>query len=407
MNKKKISVIGLGYIGLPTATLLASRGFKVDGVDINPLIIKNLNKKKCHIKEKGVDQLLALSLNSGNLSLKSIPQASDVFIIAVPTPITKGAKMPKPNIKMVIEAVRSIIELIEDYNLIIIESTVPMGTTNLIRELLEDKGINTEKIYIAHCPERVLPGNILDELIHNDRIIGGINKKSSQAAEDFYKIFVKGKIYQTEAKTAELCKLTENSFRDVNIAFANELSMICDKENINVYELINLTNKHPRVNILQPGPGVGGHCIAVDPWFIISQNPNLSKVMTASRQVNLEKTKWVFDKIISETDRCKSEKNIEPVIACFGLTFKPDVDDIRESPSIEILEKLSNKGFSLLVVEPNIKKYKNFKIIKQSEAIKRANILVFLVNHKEFKTIKNHKKLEEKLLLDFCDFLSF
>ena len=406
MIKKKISVIGLGYIGLPTAALLASKEFEVIGVDSNISIVKDLKNFKSHIKEIGLDELLISSLKSGNLSITSTPKASDIFIITVPTPINKNEKTPTPNLNFVFDAVLTLIGLIEENNMIIIESTVPMGTTNSIKNLLKKNGINVENIFIAHCPERVLPGNIIHELIHNDRIIGGIDNKSSKEAADFYKSFVKGNIYKTEAKIAELCKLTENSFRDTNIAFANELSMICDKYDIDVFKLINLTNKHPRVNVLEPGPGVGGHCIPVDPWFIISKDPDLSNLMSVSRKVNLKKTDWVIDKILKKTKKYKDETGKDPIIALFGLTFKKDVDDIRESPSIQIIEKLHNKGLSICVVEPNIKAFNDFNIISQSEAMIVANILVFLVKHKNFETIRNNKILDDKILLDFCNQLN-
>ena len=401
----KVCVIGLGYIGLPTAALLASKGFTVNGVDTNQQVVNNINDGKAHINEDGLDTLVNLSVKSKNFYATLKPEISEIFIIAVPTPVYKTDDISTPNLNYVMKAVKSIIGVIKNNDLLIIESTIPVGTTNKVEMLLKKNGIDTTKIYIAHCPERVLPGNILPELIKNDRVIGGINNKSSLIAEIFYRSFVKGKIYKTDSKTAEMCKLTENSFRDVNIAFANELSMICAKEEINTLELINLTNKHPRVNILQPGPGVGGHCIAVDPWFIISKHRASSNLIKMSRQVNLQKTEWVINEIIKVSNIYKKKNNKKPIISCFGFTFKANVDDTREAPSIQIIESLTLKGYDIIVVEPNVKSFQGFKIVDLSDGIKKANICVFLVKHKEFEVINTSIHLDHKDVLDFCGLL--
>jgi UDP-N-acetyl-D-mannosaminuronic acid dehydrogenase len=405
MIKKNICVLGLGYIGLPTAALLASEGFLVNGVDTNEEIISKINEGKAHIYEPGLNELVRLTVKSNMFKAALIPSSSDIFIIAVPTPIHNYNNILTPNIDYVMMAVKSIIGIIRENNSIIIESTIPVGTTLKIELLLKKNGIDITKVNIAHCPERVLPGNILHELIYNDRVIGGINNRSSSVIEDFYKTFVKGNIYKTDSKTAEMCKLTENSFRDVNIAFANELSMICDKEEIDVLKLINLTNKHPRVNILQPGPGVGGHCIAIDPWFIISQHKLLSNLMKTARDVNLKKTQWVIDKILENCNSFKEKKGRKPIIALFGLTFKADIDDTRESPSLQIIETLNKKEFETVVIDPNIKLLENINLMDFTQAINIADIFVFLVKHKEFINLNISKQLINKDVLDFCGLL--
>jgi UDP-N-acetyl-D-mannosaminuronic acid dehydrogenase len=405
MIKNKICVLGLGYIGLPTAALLASEGFIVNGVDTNEEVVSKINLGKAHVYEPGLDELVKLTVESNMFEATLVPQPSDIFIIAVPTPVHNSNNILTPNIDYVMMAVKSILGIIRENNSLIVESTIPVGTTLKIELLLKEKGIDTTKINIAHCPERVLPGNILHELIYNDRVIGGVNDISSSVIESFYKVFVKGNIYKTDSKTAEMCKLTENSFRDVNIAFANELSMVCDKEEIDVLKLINLTNKHPRVNILQPGPGVGGHCIAIDPWFIISRHKILSNLMKTARDVNLKKTQWVIDKILENCNSFKEKKGRKPIIAFFGLTFKADIDDTRGSPSLQIIETINKKEFETVVIDPNIKLLKNNNLINFSQAINIADIFVFLVKHKEFININISEQLINKDVLDFCGLL--
>jgi len=346
-----VSVIGLGYIGLPTAALIASRGIKVSGVDLNPDIVKTINRGKIHIVEPDLDQLVKNSVLSGNLRAKTIADKADVFIISVPTPFKANHK---PDLSYIESAVKAIAPILDKGNLVILESTSPVGTSEKIAEWIKEirpemalpelgKEIISD-LHIAHCPERVLPGNILYELVQNDRIIGGISRESARKAVDFYKIFVKGDCLITDCRTAELSKLVENSYRDVNIAFANELSLICDKLNINVWELINLANRHPRVEILQPGPGVGGHCIAVDPWFVVDSAPHEAKIIKLARSVNDEKPNFVLKKI--DEAIANSRKDVSELsIACLGLSFKPDIDDFRESPAMEISKKVSTIGF--------------------------------------------------------------
>jgi UDP-N-acetyl-D-mannosaminuronic acid dehydrogenase len=384
---EKVCVLGLGYVGLPTACLLASHGFRVYGVDINPQIIETLSFGKTHIVEPGLADILQEVFTSGNLTVSTEPQLADVFIIAVPTPF-KGDHVP--DISYIESATKSISSHISPGNLVILESTSPVGTTEKIadwlKELRPDLDI-ASSIYIAHCPERVLPGNALAEIIQNDRVIGGINNSSTEKAVQLYQKFVQGEILATNARTAELAKLTENSFRDVNIAFANELSMICDKLNIDVWELIKLANHHPRVNILNPGPGVGGHCIAVDPWFIVDAAPEMARLIRTAREVNDSKPDFVVAKVKEAASKFKN-----PKIACLGLSYKPDIDDLRESPAIKIVEKLLEENLgSIFIVEPHIQKLpdalKNsvrVQLVDLVVAYQQCNIIVTLVKHKCF-----------------------
>jgi len=396
---KKICVIGLGYIGLPTAALLASKGYEVHGVDVVQNVVDTINQGKIHIVEPDLDVFVKAAVQSNKLIADTKPTEADVFIIAVPTPFYKsGYDVPTPNIDYVISATKSIAPYIKDGNIVILESTSPVGTTEKIEEVLKDSGVNTEKVYIAHCPERVLPGKIMIELVENDRIVGGLTKEATQKVAEFYKTFVEGKVLKTDARTAELCKLTENSFRDVNIAFANELSIICDKYGIDVWELRELANHHPRVNILFPGVGVGGHCIAVDPWFIVSDNKDEAKLIRTAREVNNYKTEWVIEKIKNEALKFEVKNKSKPKIACMGLAFKPDIDDLRESPALYITKRLINEKLDVLPVEPNIEKFDEFEVYDYKEVINKADIIVFLVAHKEFKDLE----INNKKILDFC-----
>jgi len=395
---KKICVIGLGYIGLPTAALLANRGYEVHGVDVIQSVVDTINKGKIHIVEPDLDTFVKAAVQSGKLKADTKPTEADVFIIAVPTPFHKsGYDIPTPNIDYVISATKSIAPYVKEGDIVILESTSPVGTTEKIEEVLKENGVNTEKLYIAHCPERVLPGKIMTELVENDRIVGGLTKEATKKVSEFYKTFVNGEILQTDAKTAELCKLTENSFRDVNIAFANELSIICDKYGIDVWELRTLANHHPRVNILYPGVGVGGHCIAVDPWFIVSDNKENAKLIKSAREVNNYKTEWVIEKIKNEALKFEVENKRKAKIACMGLAFKPDIDDLRESPSLYITKRLINEKLDILAVEPNIEKFEEFEIYNYQDALDKADIIVFLVAHKEFKDLE----INDKKVLDF------
>ena len=389
MLSKKVCVIGLGYIGLPTAALLANQGFKVQGVDINREVVDTINNGNIHIIEPDLYEYVNKAVRKGNLYADLEPTEADIFIIAVPTPFHEGYV---PNIDYIVDATKKIAPFVRKNNIIILESTSPVGTTEKVQAVLMDEGVNILEIFIAHCPERVLPGNIMKELVDNDRIVGGINSKSTYETVNFYSQFVKGEILATDAKTAEMAKLTENSFRDVNIAFANELSILCDNLDINVSNLIELANKHPRVNILNPGPGVGGHCIAVDPWFIIHKDPDNAKLIHTARVLNNYKTDWVVQKIKEEAQKIKKHQT---KIACLGLAFKPDIDDLRESPALQIANELKSSGYEILAVEPNISKHSDFEIINLNDAIKSADLIVRLVNHKEFKN------------LDFENMLSF
>ncbi len=395
MNKK-ICVIGLGYIGLPTAALLANKGYEVHGVDVVQNTVDIINRGEIHIVEPELDTFVKSAVNSGNLKADTKPTQADIFIIAVPTPFHKGFV---PNIDYIISATKSIAPYLEEGNIVILESTSPVGTTDKIEEILKKEKVDTSKIFIAHCPERVLPGQIMRELVENDRIVGGITLKATKKTVEFYNTFVSGEVLSTDARTAEMAKLTENSFRDVNIAFANELSILCNKFDIDVWELIKLANRHPRVNILQPGTGVGGHCIAVDPWFIVHAGGDDAKIIKTAREVNSYKTKWVIEKIKNEVLIFEAKNGRKAKIACMGLSFKPDIDDLRESPALYITKRLIADGLNVLAVEPNIENYKDFKIVDYKQALKEADIITFLVGHKEF------KGLDIKTNLDFCGVL--
>ncbi len=389
-----VCVIGLGYIGLPTASLLGTKGFKVFGVDTSEHVVNTINQGKIHIVEPDLDILVKSAVQSGNLKAGLQPQEADVFILAVPTPFKDDHI---PDLSYVEAATRVIAPFVKPGNIVILESTSPVGTTDdIVAKILSEEGHDVGRdVYVAHCPERVLPGRILTELVENDRIVGGINEISTEKVIEFYRAFVRGEILATDAKTAELSKLSENSFRDVNIAFANELSLICDQENINVWELIKLANRHPRVNILQPGPGVGGHCIAVDPWFIVARSPDQARLIRTAREVNDAKPHWVIEKVKVSADKFKN-----PVIGCLGLAFKADVDDLRESPALDIVKKIRKQDIGeVLVAEPNLTEHKDFTLLPYQEVIKRSDIVLLLVDHKPFKSLKA-ADLKEKILID-------
>lgn len=391
---KSICVVGLGYIGLPTASLLGTKGYQVTGVDVSADVVDTINKGRIHIVEPDLDLLVKSAVNSGKLSASLEPVKADIFIIAVPTPFKDEHE---PDLSYVEQATQAISPYIEPGNLVILESTSPVGTTeNHVAQILSNNGHNIdEDVFVAHCPERVLPGKILIELVQNDRIVGGINPQSTEVAAAFYREFVSGEVLETNARTAELSKLTENSFRDVNIAFANELSIICDKEHIDVWDLIALANRHPRVNILQPGPGVGGHCIAVDPYFIIHRADEQAQLIKAARQVNEAKPDWVVNKVVA-----KAEKFKRPTIACLGLSFKANVDDLRESPAVDIVTRLRELDIGDLVIcEPNIDNHPQFQLHTIQEALDKADIILLLVDHKEFQSL-SAAKLSEKVIID-------
>ncbi len=374
---KRVSVIGLGYIGLPTAAILATHGIEVVGVDVNKTAVETINQGKIHIVEPDLEAMVHSAVMNGKLRAVLKPEKAHCFIIAVPTPFKEGHK---PDLSYIEAAAKSIAPVLEPGNLIILESTSPVGTTEKLKEWLPPIDLD-----IAYCPERVLPGHILREIVGNDRIIGGLNPKSAERAKQLYQIFVKGECLTTDARTAEMTKLTENSFRDVNIAFANELSLICEHLHINVWELIRLANRHPRVNILQPGPGVGGHCIAVDPWFIVDSAPHLARLIRGAREVNDSKPRHVLAQIKEKLKKFK-----KPKIACLGLSFKADIDDIRESPALEIAEHLAKESLPLMIVEPHLDTlpkcldFPHVKMVSMEEAIKQADVVVVLVNHRKF-----------------------
>ncbi len=390
---KKICVIGLGYIGLPTAALLANRGYDIHGVDIDQNTVDIINRGEIHIVEPELDTFVKSAVNSKKLKADIKPTEADVYIIAVPTPFHEGFV---PNIDYVIAATLAIVPYIKPGNIVILESTSPVGTTDRIEALLADNGITIAEIYVAHCPERVLPGKIMKELVENDRIVGGTTVAATQITAHFYRDFVQGEVLETDAKTAEMAKLTENSYRDTNIAFANELSILCDKFDINVWELIRLANRHPRVNILQPGAGVGGHCIAVDPWFIVHKGGKDAKMIRTAREVNTYKTEWTIEKIKNAALEFEKANGRKAKVACMGLAFKPDIDDLRESPALQITKRLVKDGYTVLAVEPNIASHPDLPIVNYLVAIKEADVVAFLVGHKEFKPLKI------EYALDFC-----
>jgi len=402
MIKRKlyVNVLGLGYIGLPTAALIASKGMYVTGVDINPAIVDLVNNGKVHIVEPDLEGLVYKVVQEGYLTASMQPTESDVYIIAVPTPLTNNNL---PDISFVEKAIEMIIPYVREENMIIIESTCPIGTTEKMYEkIIRAKPNLKNKIYMAYCPERVLPGRILYELEYNSRIVGGIDKASAEKIKDFYKSFVKGDIYTTNSKVAEMCKLIENAYRDVNIAFANEVSMLAEDLGLNPWEVIELANKHPRVNILKPGVGVGGHCIPIDPWFLISIYPERTKLIKAAREVNMYKTQWVIEKIKKEIENFKRNFHKEPVIACLGLTYKENVDDIRESPSLYIVEKLMKEGFEILPVDPYVEQDRiGLRLYDLNEALNTADIVVILVPHSVFIS----KILDAKTVIDFTGVL--
>jgi UDP-N-acetyl-D-mannosaminuronic acid dehydrogenase len=395
-----ISIIGLGYIGLPTATLFASRKKKVIGVDINPHVVDTINQGKIHIVEPELDMLVHSAVTEGFLRATTQPEPADAFLIAVPTPFTDGHK---PDLSYIEAAAKAIAPVLARGNLVILESTSPVGTTeklaNWLAEARPDLSFPQQAgegadIQIAYCPERVLPGKVVHELVANDRVIGGLTHKASEMASALYKTFVEGELALTNARTAEMCKLTENSFRDVNIAFANELSMICDKLGIDVWELIALANRHPRVNILQPGAGVGGHCIAVDPWFIVDTTPNEARLIRTAREVNDHKPEWVLEKVkaaIADAMASKPGSTLADIkVACLGLAFKPDIDDLRESPAVEITKNIAQLGCQVLAVEPNIEELPealnlpNLTMNTLEDALHSANVVCILVKHRSF-----------------------
>ena len=375
-------MIGLGYIGLPTAAIMARSHIQVTGIDVNQKVVETINKGEIHIVEPDLDTLVKKVVTDGYLTAQTQTTEADVYLIAVPTPF-KGEY--EPDLAYVESAIKGLATSLKEGNLVVIESTSPVGTTEKMQKLINQiRPDLVGKYHMAYCPERVLPGNVIYELEHNDRAIGGIDKVSTQKAIDFYSLFVKGKLHATNAQTAEMTKLVENASRDVQIAFANELSMIADKADINVWELIELANKHPRVNILQPGTGVGGHCIAVDPWFIVSGFPEEAVIIKTAREINKGKTEWVINKIRKTAHDFEKKHKRWPKIACMGLAFKPNIDDLRESPAMYVTQSLIGHGYDVLPVEPNIKEHKHLKLFSIDEALNDADVVAYLVAHDEF-----------------------
>ena len=400
MPYSRISVIGLGYIGLPTAAVFASRKMQVIGVDVNPRVVETINKGEIHIVEPELDMVVRAAVTEGSLHATTTPEPADAFLIAVPTPFTGDHQ---PDLKYIEAAAKAIAPVLKKGDLVVLESTSPVGATEQMAAWMAESRPDLSfpqsageesDIRIAHCPERVLPGHVIRELVENDRVIGGMTPKCSKAAHDLYKIIVAGECVITDTRTAEMAKLTENSFRDVNIAFANELSIICDKLGINVWELIRLANRHPRVNILQPGPGVGGHCIAVDPWFIVDTTPAEARIIRMAREVNEHKPEWVLDKVkaaITDVLAKKPGSTMSDIkVACLGLAFKPDIDDLRESPAVDIAQNITQLGCQVLAVEPNIEALP--KKLKQpglthaalADALATADLVCVLVKHRPF-----------------------
>lgn len=406
MRFETISIFGLGYIGLPTAAAFAGRKKKVIGVDVSQQVVETINRGEIHIVEPELDLLVNAAVTQGLLRATRDPEPADAFLIAVPTPFTDGNR---PDLSYVEAASRAIAPVLKKGDLVVLESTSPVGATEKVAQWMaevrsdlsfpQQAGENSD-IRVAHCPERVLPGKVVHELVQNDRVIGGLTRRCAESARDLYQTFVQGECILTDARTAEMCKLTENSFRDVNIAFANELSVIADKLDINVWELIRLANRHPRVSILQPGPGVGGHCIAVDPWFIVDSAPEDARLIRTARVVNDDKPRYVVGRIQRVASRFR-----EPVIACLGLAFKADIDDLRESPAIEIVEELASHSLGhILVVEPNIDALpqslaQHAELCDTADALNRADIVALLVDHREFRSI-DLRKLHEKAVVD-------
>ena len=401
MSFETISVIGLGYIGLPTAAVFASKGKKVVGVDINARAVETINRGAIHIVEPDLDQVVHAAVTRGDLRATTQPEAADAFLIAVPTPFKDEHQ---PDLRFVKAAAESIAPVLKKGDLVILESTSPVGSTEQMADWLAaarpdlrfPQHSDTPDIFVAYCPERVLPGQVMVELINNDRVIGGMTPACSARASELYRLFLKGECVETNARTAEMCKLTENSFRDVNIAFANELSLICADQGINVWELIALANRHPRVNILQPGPGVGGHCIAVDPWFIVAQNPELARLIRTAREVNDAKPQWVLDQVKTALADCLTQtgkRASDITIACFGLAFKPNIDDLRESPAVGVAQKIAEwHSGTTWVVEPHIEQLADALadkavLVSAGQALEQADILVMLVDHRAFRAI--------------------
>ena len=402
MQSKRVCVIGLGYIGLPTAALLASRGYQVIGVDLNVHVVATINQGHIHIVEPDLDAYVRSAVAAGRLKAYAQPQSADIYMICVPTPFHAGEGIPQPNIDYVLAATGSIAAFVKPGDLVILESTSPVGTTRKMAEVLSQAGVDMAQVRVAYCPERVLPGKIMTELVENDRVVGGLTPEATEAVSAFYKTFVRGAVLETDAATAEMCKLAENSYRDVNIAFANELSLLCAKSGINVWQLIKLANRHPRVNILQPGTGVGGHCIAVDPWFIVASDPDNARIIRTAREVNNYKTEWVIDQIKIAVAYASARTGKKTKVACLGLAFKPDIDDLRESPAVHVASALQAQCYDVVAVEPNIQSHDKLVLVTLEEALQAADVVAVLVKHRQFVQLAGAGELGGDGVLDFC-----
>jgi UDP-N-acetyl-D-mannosaminuronic acid dehydrogenase len=402
MKNKSICIVGLGYIGLPTASLLANSGYVVTGVDVNLHAVETINRGEIHIVEPDLDAFVRAAVVSKRLRAYTTPQPADIYMICVPTPFHEGSGIPQPNLDYVLTATRSVAPLVKAGDMVILESTSPVGTTRQMGEVLREAGVDLEQVHLAYCPERVLPGKIMVELLENDRVVGGLTPEATRAVGDFYRSFVRGEVLETDAPTAEMCKLTENSYRDVNIAFANELSLLCSNAGIDVWRLIELANRHPRVNILQPGTGVGGHCIAVDPWFIVASDPDNARVIRTAREVNNTKTAWVIDQIKLAVADASAKTGRRPRVACLGLAFKPDIDDLRESPAVHVADALRAQGYDVVAVEPNIEKHPGFELTTLEDALASADVVAILVKHRQFVSRAKGAGFGGVRVLDFC-----
>jgi UDP-N-acetyl-D-mannosaminuronic acid dehydrogenase len=406
VQTKTVCVIGLGYIGLPTAALLAGKGYQVIGVDISPKTVEMINRGKIHIVEPDLDAFVRSAVSSGRLKAQTKPAQADIFMVCVPTPLSeKRDGVPQPDITYVESAIRSLAAYLRPGNSVILESTSPVGTTAQMANILVDLGIDISQIHIAYCPERVLPGKIMEEIVENDRVVGGLLPSAAEVVSEFYKTFVRGEVIKTDAPTAEMCKLAENSYRDVNIAYANELSLICADAGINVAKLIELANRHPRVNILTPGVGVGGHCIAVDPWFVVAKDPTNARLIYTARNVNDYKTEWVIKQISEKINTLHMSLKRKPEVACLGLAFKPDIDDLRESPALIVALRLLNQDCELVAVEPNIESHEKLRLVTLDEAIEKSDLIVMLVKHRDFVYARLNERFAKSNVLDFCGIL--
>lgn len=401
MATGRVSVIGLGYIGLPTAALLAQTGYEVSGTDISTHVVETVNRGEVHIIEPGLETVVRDQVSAGNLRAYSTVQHSDIYFICVPTPLAQGEERPKPDLSFVMQAAEQIAAVLEPGNIVILESTSPVGATEAVYDLLYSLGAPASQCDFAYCPERVLPGQLMRELVENDRIVGGLTKEATKRIAGFYRTFVTGTVHSTDARTAEMCKLTENSFRDVNIAFANELSILADKQGVDIWRLIQLANRHPRVNILQPGTGVGGHCIAVDPWFLVDANPENAELIAQARHTNDSKPAWVVSKIQEAVQVSAKHGDEQFVIGCLGLAFKPNIDDVRGSPALQVVQQLIDSGHSVLAVDPYVKFDGNMPMCDLKSVFQKVDLLVILVAHDDFRGVYEEAAVADIEVLDF------